>query len=290
LSPEVIDRIGKFVFFLGYPRSGHNIIGALMDAHPHVVISGQYNLFKRSLWQDALGLPQRNSLYNSLYHSSGGTEQKFAASRDVYLLEVEDLWQGKFDKHIEVIGDSSGDVTMSSFFTDKKGFLAQYKALKTSVGIPVRVIHTLRNPFDLIATSLVLNIGKARPQKSDASENRESDPRELNQTNIVDEEIQLFFKRIDEVMKLVEVIGRENVLDIHFYDLVADSRGTLSEIFTLLGVNFTQHYLSVCSKKVFSFVSESRRMVGWTLAQINQVEMRMRKYDILSRYSFLTPG
>ena len=39
LPTNVTRGIKKFVFFAGYARSGHSIIGALMDAHPHVVIA-----------------------------------------------------------------------------------------------------------------------------------------------------------------------------------------------------------------------------------------------------------
>lgn len=47
LSHEVVDGVKKFVFFVGYARSGHSIIGTLMDAHPHVVISNEFNLFSQ---------------------------------------------------------------------------------------------------------------------------------------------------------------------------------------------------------------------------------------------------
>ena len=43
LPQDVIDNVRIFFIFLGYPRSGHTILGALMDAHPNMVISHQYN-------------------------------------------------------------------------------------------------------------------------------------------------------------------------------------------------------------------------------------------------------
>ena len=39
LSQNVIDGVKKFVIFIGYPRSGHSIVGSFMDAHPHMVIT-----------------------------------------------------------------------------------------------------------------------------------------------------------------------------------------------------------------------------------------------------------
>ena len=45
LPSEVINGIKKFVFFVGYAcaRSGHSIVGSLMDAHPHVVIAHEFS-------------------------------------------------------------------------------------------------------------------------------------------------------------------------------------------------------------------------------------------------------
>ena len=45
LSKQTVEDVEKFVFFIGYPRSGHSIIASLMDAHPNIVIAHQYNVF-----------------------------------------------------------------------------------------------------------------------------------------------------------------------------------------------------------------------------------------------------
>ena len=82
-------------------------------------------------------------------------------------------------------------------------------------------------------------------------------------------------------MKLIEIFGRENVLDVHNCDLVADPRGSLSKIFEFLGER-------VCAEKVFKSVARSRNMVVWTPAQIEEVEARMKGYEVLDRYSFVS--
>ena len=47
LPQYVIDRVKTFVFFLGYPHSGHSIVGSLMDGHPQIVISNELDLFTK---------------------------------------------------------------------------------------------------------------------------------------------------------------------------------------------------------------------------------------------------
>ena len=44
LTQGVINHIKKFILFIGYPRSGHSIMGSLMDAHPHMVIAYEFLL------------------------------------------------------------------------------------------------------------------------------------------------------------------------------------------------------------------------------------------------------
>ena len=46
LTKDVIDGIKTFVMFIGYPRSGHSIVGSLMDAHPHMVIANEFLLLR----------------------------------------------------------------------------------------------------------------------------------------------------------------------------------------------------------------------------------------------------
>ena len=41
LTESVIDKIKTYVFFIGMARSGHSIVAAVLDAHPHIVISDE---------------------------------------------------------------------------------------------------------------------------------------------------------------------------------------------------------------------------------------------------------
>jgi len=33
------SKLRNFVLFVGYPRSGHSLVGSLIDAHPHAIIA-----------------------------------------------------------------------------------------------------------------------------------------------------------------------------------------------------------------------------------------------------------
>ena len=112
LPSEVINGIKKFVFFVGYERSGHSIVRSLMDAHPHVVIAHEFFLFKKfdKLEQVPNDYSWRDNLFQSLYSVSSRSRTR-AGSAKGYTLKVKGLWEGTYDDHIEVIGDKSGGMT-----------------------------------------------------------------------------------------------------------------------------------------------------------------------------------
>ena len=58
------------------------------------------------------------------------------------------------------------------------------------------------------------------------------------------------------------------------------------KVFNFLEVNVTGHYLDVCARKVFGSESRSRNTVAWSPEQIERIQLRMKKYEALNRYSF----
>ena len=66
LPLSVINRVKIYVFFIGVARSRHSIVGAILDSHPHIVISNELNVF-RSL----LNLPDttKSMLYNKIWNA-----------------------------------------------------------------------------------------------------------------------------------------------------------------------------------------------------------------------------
>jgi hypothetical protein len=285
LSTEVLGRIRVFLFFVGHARSGHRIIGSLLDAHPRIFISHEFNLFNQfSVIDKSQNLTWKENLHNLIY----GKNTDLRQSRSD--LKVDGLWQGKF---IEVIGYKNGDTTARAYYEDSKIFLRNYQKLKSEVSVPLRIIHTLRNPFDIVSTSVVINsVNKARFKElkrvfaSNSSHTGVERRYTIHNKPLVYGHINMFFKRIDAVMKLIKMFGRENVLDVHNYDLVSNPRATLSKILNFLGVAATDHYLDTCAAKVKS-PSRSRNMVVWTPELILEMEDRMFNFEVFDRYSFI---
>ena len=283
LTNEVISGIKKFVLFVGYERSGHSIVGSLMDAHPHVVISHEFFLFDKF---DSLNkVPNdtwRDNLFQSLFNESVNSAIR-PRSEKGYTLKVEGLWEGDYLDHIEVIGDKSGGMTTKQYRTSRKKFNENFLKLKRSIGIPIRAIHVIRNPFDMISTNYVFtkNSSLLKHLKENPGEKITVDNSRLKWN------INSAFHKFEAVTEIINnILKRENVIDIHNCDLVSDPRGTLRKIFNFLEVHTTEYYLDMCAEKVFKSVSQSRDMIEWPSELREMVETRILKYATLRRYHF----
>ncbi|MGK7936932.1 MAG: hypothetical protein AB4206_14215, partial [Xenococcaceae cyanobacterium] len=98
---EIFNKIDKYCMFIGYPRSGHTLVGSLLDAHPEMVIAQELDAL-RFLKKDY----GRRQIYSLILQNS----QKFTETgRNCagYSYIVPNQWQGKFDK-LKIIGDKKG--------------------------------------------------------------------------------------------------------------------------------------------------------------------------------------
>ena len=135
-------NIDAFILFVGYPRSGHSLVAALLDAHPNVVISMEWGVLSHL----RLGYG-RKQLYNAIERHSKLFTSILNNEWTGYSYRIEGLWQGK-SEDIYVIGDKLAGRT--SLILGEYPFLLE--KLQRVTGIEVKLLHVIRNPFDTIAT------------------------------------------------------------------------------------------------------------------------------------------
>ena len=314
LPLDVIDRVKTFVIFVGYPRSGHSIIGSMMDAHPNMVIAHELFLFD---WWSNIEHDQRNvtksSIFRAIYRSSSADSvrgwRNGKENSKGYSLELDYPWQGRYNGTIQVIGDKSGGNTAHAYMVSPNQFRARYHHLLDVVGIPVRVIHVVRNPFDIISTTALYEKGKkeypgALRGSADVSKfvhgikarvqeikNRtinvdEIEKEKLDDVSLLRHSITNFFELADAVKAVIELVGLENVLEVHNYELVNDSATTMLKICDFLGLHCPDDYLQACVRKTFRTLSVSRDYVVWRKREREIVEEAKLEYPFFHRYSF----
>ena len=317
LSSDVIDKVEKFVFFIGYQRSGHSIIGSFMDAHPHMIIAHEFMLFNKWKEMDEAfeesGVPNKlrdkKTLFNLLYKDSYEDAEHGWRSSQMknknYTLTIDSGWQGRFNRYISIIGDKSGGATTTVYTSSPQRFRRYFTQLNETVKIPIRVLHVVRNPFDMIATDALYSEGKRQKAKtgirqalfvSNLKKNLSNfraagkmaafaAARISNQT-LVESRTKAITRLANGNSEIVRLLGEENVLELHNCDLVSDPISTLKKICEFMEVPCSQEYLKACADKVFKTVSNTRKLVVWPTSTREKVENLIKQHSFFHRYSF----
>ena len=134
-------QLETFCMFLGYARSGTSLLGALLDAHPNVVLAHELDVLKYL----QAGFRKHQIFHLLLENSKASAKGERKATG--YLYEVQDQWQGRYTT-LRVIGDKKAG--MSSLRLQENPKLLD--ELRTTIGLPLKVFHIVRNPYDNITT------------------------------------------------------------------------------------------------------------------------------------------
>lgn len=281
LTAGDIQDVDKFVFFVGYPRSGHSIVGTMMDAHPNMIIAHEYNLF----WQwgkNPHKHSQKSYLYNALYRNSVEATLSGWRSQGMvqkgYTLGLDYRWQGRF-KRLKVIGDKSGAITTKLFENSPERFVESLNQLRRIIQVPIFVIHVVRSPYDMISTRLLYADGGKKTKLPATQERKHCNDYGLSyHTNRT-------FHLVKSVHELIERT-KLAVLDVHHVDLVRNPRDTLSMICRFLNLPCPEDYLDACVKKTYAKPSKTRLLVSWPQKIVDEVYQLSKPYRFLWRYSF----
>ena len=274
----------KFLFFTGYPRSGHSIVGSLIDAHPNIVLSTGYFLF-RQLSDKEHAPHSKKALLQQIYKKSC-SYSNISPIRDGkgYTLDVPGAWSGKFNK-LKVIGDKSAKATTDAYnkLNSSSEFKRLYRQLQSLVRVPLLVIHVVRNPFDMIATQALYQVSmkesKLQVKANFTEEDKMEDPQLLRKVT------RMYFNLAHAVFEMVPLCNM-TVLELHNEDLVRNPAKTVTRICNFLGVECSAQYLDACVRKVFPEVSKTRDRVKWPPSLRSWIEEQMHKYPFFHRYSF----
>ena len=289
LTKEEISGIEKFVIFVGYARSGTSIIGSLLDAHPNMIIAHEYMIFKTWPWDkrnhDTLMNGNRSYLFNELYQKSYRASCLGARSEHKdnkgYTLFVNNSWQAQF-KDLKVIGDKSGGSVGGHYSRDALNVQNSYQEIMETVKVPIRSLHLLRNPFDIISTSLLYKLSDTQGSKYEPMKGTK-----CNNKTLLDDKIDTFFVFAKAVRNMIQTC-KLTVLEIHSEDFVKQPQESMKRICDFLGVECSPWYLQMCQDKVFPSVSRSRDKVEWTEEQIARVQKLMNTFPYFKGYNFIS--
>ena len=247
---HLFSNVKSYVMFIGYPRSGHTLVGAQMTAHKNMVISNELHALKYI----EFGY-DRNQLYR-LIHQRDQMFVNRECQNGTYQYRVPNQWQGRFEQ-LTVIGDKKGAGSSQALMRHPE----MLDALREKLRIPVRMIHVVRNPFDTISRI------------------------HLRNNMSLDKSMRRFFKMCRGVSSVINA-NPEIVHTIRHEDYVSHPQQGLARVCRFVGVQPTAEYLDDCASIVNQSPRLARLEIEWTSGLINQVRKSIREFEYLADYDF----
>jgi len=253
-APPPPQRPEQMLLFVGYSRSGHSLVGSLLDAHPDAVIAHELHLLKHLRRRVAFDEVCRAALLNAWLFERGGR------AYSGYDYTVPGQHQGRY-RRLQILGDKKGNGTLR--------LLRHHPRLVDSLldltPTPLTLIHVIRDPFDNIAT-------RARRKGITARQAARG-----------------YFANADVMTRLKDRYGNL-VMDVYLDDLVANPAETLGGLLRRLELETSDGYLRACAKVVFDRPRRTRDDVRWEAPLVREVRARTRRYPFLERFAVSEPS
>ncbi|NEO44853.1 MAG: sulfotransferase [Moorea sp. SIO4A3] len=265
LSPEYLAKkdgyekafkdLEKFCIFIGYPRSGHSLVGSLLDAHPNIIIAHELNV---------LHYIKQEYKQEEIYHLLLNNSQNYAKENRIqndYCYDISNQWQGKFST-LKVIGDKKGGGTsrelMANFYL--------LETLQQTISQPIYFIHVIRNPYDNISTIFI----------------RDSNRLSMDLEGC----IELYFARCKTVNKVRETIGDNKFFHLRHEWMLSNPEVALRELCNFLGQQAEPGYLKDSVSILYKSPQRTREKVQWNAKAIDLVKKEIERFDFLKGYSY----
>lgn len=249
--------IKNYCLFIGHARSGGTLLGALIDAHPNAVIGDEVEIFQYIQAGFSREQVFQLLLDRSAFQAAKG-KTKSGRDEQTYSYRVPDGWQGRHNG-LHLIGNRKAGITTQRLAED---FSLFDKAKRFMNGIPIKVICSLRNPYDTISTN---NIRGSRK---------------------LEDGIAQYFANCGIIQRVREESTHENMFILKHEDLVRSPETQLHKVCQFLELDPSKSYLKDSSKVVYKTPSITRHKVEWDQRLIQHVSEQIKEYDFLNGYSF----
>ena len=249
--PDRFADVERYCMFIGYPRSGHSLVGSLISAHPHAVIGDEL---------DALRYVRLRYSREQIYSLILRSDEAFSArgrQAFVHNYDVPGQWQGRYEQ-LRVIGDKKGGNSIVQMAARP----ALFPALRERVRDPIRLIHVTRNPYDNVAAIFKMPAwagdlaGAAR-----------------------------FYERLARgVADFRGVVTPGELHELRHEDLIAAPHATLRGVVEFLGLDATPDYLDACASILYEKPNQVRHQVDWPSTVRDHVATIIDSHPFLSSY------
>jgi hypothetical protein len=252
-----LAAVERYCLFVGHARSGHSIVGALLDAHRHSVISDELDAVRYA----RRGFSRDQLFYLSIDRARRQADtgrRKLGRGGQVYSYFVPGQWQGRYER-LRVVGDSTAGETIRALDADDRLLSRIEDKVRPA---ELQLIQVVRNPYDNIST-MILRGGRT-----------------------FDDATARYFENCAMLSRLRGRLAPGRIATIRHEDLVQDPSRELSRLCAFLGLDAPDDYLQACAGILFRSSSQSRHAVAWSDAHVDRVARLIEGHDFLEGYAF----
>ncbi|MCV3273858.1 sulfotransferase [Roseobacter sinensis] len=257
-----LSQLQTWCSFLSTPRSGHSLIGALIDAHPDAVIGSEYGIVDHLIWGFSRARVAALLVADSKRIPHNFSRRFGTARKGGYTYDVAGQWQGRL-RHLKVLGDKDGSADTMRF--GRRPHLAP--RIEQTMQAPVRFVHVYRNPFDVVSTIV------RRSQ------------RHVDGAVSIARAVAMLEERTRIHLEMIGTHGAERVFSLAHEDHIAAPQRELGALVRWLGLDADPAYLDACAALCFAAPRKTRAELGWDAEEIARVRRLIEATPFLQRYA-----
>ena len=296
-------KVEKICLFIGESRTGSTLLGALLNAHPEIVLAHEYNVCKvlseKSRARHSLSViySLSNMRWSALHKNTDGLTQS------KYRYVVEGMHQCDVSNP-RVLGDKDAVQVarvVREFGAEKVEAL--FRGLR-----PIYFVCPIRNPYDAIATNYghyanmekwiferpnLLSTWRSVPPQWQGSEDPmaeliERAESELQQGKPLMQLVAYFFAMMEGVL-LAREHNSSRFLDVHYMHVTQRPIDEIKRAVHWLGLECSEDYLSACARLVGP-VSHTRERIAHLFTDDVRalIDEQIQRFDFLHGYGWDT--
>jgi hypothetical protein len=251
---SAFDQLKCFLLIVGNARSGSTLLGAALDAHLSAMIGneseGSWGLWKGMSRAQILMIIRENA------ERMAGTNRP----SEGYQYQIGHPPGAK--QNLLVVGDKTWNPSV--LFMHGNGDLLP--DFEQRAGLPVKVIESVRNPFDVIASM----------------HRRSGLP--------VRDRTRWFFLHCEATAALGERLPAEKFTVCHHGDFLADPEAEITRLCRFLDLPGCDEHLAAVKKVLLPEPRRTSASITWDPADVAEIKRRMAGFDVLNRYINEGPG
>lgn len=245
----LFDQLNAYILFIGHPRSGSSVTGSLLNAHRNALVCNELNVLRYVKH----GYRRRTQLL-WLHCMRDGYFENLGRTWTGYDYRVRGAHQGAVER-LDVIGDKKASRTSEALAKSS----APLHQLQEIVQTPVRLVHVMRHPLDVIGRVC------------------------LREKITAEASAQRFFARCDTVQRVLE----ENEFPIHtiyLEEMIAAPRQVLPQLAEFCQLDPEPDYVDRCAATLLDKPRHSRDKVDWPPGAEQRIMAQAADYSCVQRY------